>query len=136
MTPRMDSNAARHNRGWIVLGGLFILACIIFQWPTSPHNTQFPNKKIQLGIDINSAGAAELACIPGVGEGLAQRIIDYRNAHGPFHSLGELENVPGVGPAKAAQLAEALLPLAETSTTRIASSPRSNVGLSTGNLHD
>jgi competence protein ComEA len=50
-------------------------------------------------VDLNTAGAAELEALPGVGPVLAQRILDHREQHGPFGSVEELEDVPGIGPA-------------------------------------
>ncbi len=50
-------------------------------------------------LDLNVAGAAELDRLPGVGAGLARRIVDDRAAHGPFRSLEDLDRVPGIGPA-------------------------------------
>lgn len=50
-------------------------------------------------LDLNSATAAELEELPGIGPELARRIIAYREAHGPFRSVEELLNVPGIGPA-------------------------------------
>ncbi|HET7036208.1 MAG TPA: ComEA family DNA-binding protein [Thermomicrobiaceae bacterium] len=47
-------------------------------------------------INVNTASAAELAALPGVGPVLAQRIVDYREAHGPFASLDDLDAVQGV----------------------------------------
>lgn len=58
-------------------------------------------------VSINSASAAQLEQLPGVGPVTAQRIVDYRTAHGPFSQLRDLLNVPGIGDAKYAQIADA-----------------------------
>ena len=50
-------------------------------------------------ININSATAAELETLPGIGPTLAQRIVDYRTQHGPFQSIEAIMNVSGIGPA-------------------------------------
>lgn len=57
-------------------------------------------------IDLNSATAAELDGLPGIGPVLAQRIVDHRSRNGPFRSVEQLDDVPGIGPAIAAELAE------------------------------
>ena len=55
-------------------------------------------------VDINTASAAELATLPGIGEVLAGRIADYRAEHGPFKSLDGLLEVEGIGEGKLAKL--------------------------------
>ena len=47
-------------------------------------------------ININTAPAAELRCLPGIGEKKAQAIIVYRTQNGPFSSADELINVEGI----------------------------------------
>ncbi len=49
-------------------------------------------------VDINSADIATLAKhVKGVGERKAQAIVQYRDEHGPFKSVDELQNVKGIG---------------------------------------
>jgi competence protein ComEA len=51
-------------------------------------------------VNINTATAPELEQLPGIGPALAQSLIEYRQANGPFQSIDDLINVPGIGPAK------------------------------------
>jgi competence protein ComEA len=48
-------------------------------------------------IDINRAEAWLLEALPGIGETLAQRIIDYRDMNGPFKRIEDLLKVSGIG---------------------------------------
>jgi len=57
-------------------------------------------------LDLNTATAADLDGLPGIGPVLAQRIVDHRAQHGPFTSVDQLDDVSGIGPAIFAELAE------------------------------
>ncbi len=48
-------------------------------------------------IDINTADVRALDTLPGIGEVLAGRIVEYREAHGPFPSVEALDHVEGIG---------------------------------------
>ena len=50
-------------------------------------------------ININTAGPRLLESLPRIGPATAQRIIDYRQTHGPFKAIEDIQNVPGIGQA-------------------------------------
>lgn len=57
-----------------------------------------PEVPLAFTVDLNAAGEAELAQLPGVGPALARRIVDRRETAGPFLADTDLLDVPGVGP--------------------------------------
>ncbi|MEX2430042.1 MAG: ComEA family DNA-binding protein, partial [Patescibacteria group bacterium] len=57
-------------------------------------------------VNLNTATLEELDTLPGVGEATAEKIIDYRDAFGPFGSVDELLEVSGIGEAKLEKLRE------------------------------
>ncbi len=62
-----------------------------------PQEELVPEKE---PLDINSATAEELEELMGIGPVLAQAIVEYRAAHGPFSSVDELLEVSGIGEGK------------------------------------
>ncbi len=75
--------------------------------------TMTPDRHYQLGrmagaqlltlglpLELNTASADDLKAIPGVGPALAQAIVNYRTAYGPFRTIDDLEKVSGIGPKK------------------------------------
>jgi competence protein ComEA len=59
---------------------------------------------------LSSATVEQLDELPGVGPVTAQRIVEYRTAHGPFGSVDDLDAVPGIGPARLEQLRDLVTP--------------------------
>lgn len=61
-------------------------------------------------MSLSSATVEQLDTLPGVGPVTAQKIVDYRTAHGPFSSVDDLDAVPGIGPARIEQLRDLVTP--------------------------
>ena len=66
----------------------------------TPAKPQVNNGK----IDLNTATLQQLQLLPGVGETIAQRILDYRSEHNSFNSVEDLMNVSGIGEKKFEQI--------------------------------
>jgi competence protein ComEA len=61
-------------------------------------------------VSLSSATAEQLDALPGIGPVTAQKIIGYRQQHGPFTSVEALDAIPGIGPARIADLKGLVVP--------------------------
>lgn len=66
--------------------------------PSSSVTTTQPGSTSEK-ININTATLEELDSLPGIGPVIAQKIIDYRQEHGPYQSIEAIMDVSGIGPA-------------------------------------
>lgn len=83
------------------LGALVMAACCVSGGAAAVADDK-PVKarsesKVSAKVNINEASKAELMKLAGVGPGGAQKIIEYRDTHGPFKKPQDLEKVDGVG---------------------------------------
>lgn len=64
------------------------------------------------GAKVSLAGATvgDLDALPGIGPVTAQKIVDWRQSHGPFRSVDDLDAIPGIGPARIEQLRDLVTP--------------------------
>ena len=70
----------------------------------SVATTQSGGQNQTFPININTATAQQLEALPGIGPTYAQRIVDYRNANGPFTSPSQLLNISGIGEKRLAAI--------------------------------
>lgn len=92
----------------IVLGvllGLAILGTGVARVVKPPLPRAESTVAIEEALDLNRASFTELLKLPGIGPTLAQRILSYREKHGPFRTVEELLAVKGVGPRLLERLA-------------------------------
>jgi competence protein ComEA len=68
-------------------------------WGLQPVEVErLPERVYDYRIDINQATWVEWMQLPGVGETLAKRIMEYREENGPFQSVDEMDDIKGIGP--------------------------------------
>ena len=60
-------------------------------------------------VNLNTAGVAQLDAVKGIGPAIAQRIVDHRNRNGPFSSVDDLLDVPGIGPKTLTKMRDQLV---------------------------
>ena len=67
--------------------------------------------RVEFRVDLNQADWPELANLPGIGPATAKAIVQYRQRHGPFQSVDQIVEVPGIGPGKLKRMRLYLLPI-------------------------
>ena len=61
-------------------------------------------------VSLGSATLDQLDELPGIGPVTAQKILDWRQSHGPLRSVEDLDAIPGIGPARVEQLRDLVTP--------------------------
>ena len=59
-----------------------------------------PAYRTEILININTATELELRALPGIGEVISQRIVSFRETHGPFTHISDILDVSGIGHAR------------------------------------
>lgn len=68
-----------------------------------------PKKKVELPLHINTAGVDDLCALKGVGPKLAEKIVERRNAAGPFKGPSDLKKVHGIGKKKLENMLQSII---------------------------
>lgn len=68
-------------------------------------------ESVAFELDVNAADWPELSVLPNIGETLAKRIVESRQADGPFADVDDLQRVRGIGPKTLEQIRPYLRPL-------------------------
>ncbi|MDD9863918.1 MAG: ComEA family DNA-binding protein [Gammaproteobacteria bacterium] len=93
--------------GKILLASLLLLPLLAGAAETTPETTpemapemtpETASETIPATVNINTADAATLALIKGIGQAKARAIVSYREENGEFKSIDELADVRGIGP--------------------------------------
>lgn len=115
MTPAASSSTwasrstSEQQRPWLALwrhGLWWVLVWLLLghaAWVTAQEGLPATAAKRQ-PVNINTASAAELDALPGIGPAKARAIVAHRRKHGPFASPGDLVAVKGIGPGITARL--------------------------------
>ena len=84
----------RLRTGWIAMGLLAVSCALV---PGAVAGSEDKAAKGEAKININEASKAQLMKLAGVGASTAERILAFRQAHGLFRRVQDLEKVEGVG---------------------------------------
>ncbi len=96
-----DPDRAPRNAATVALSVLCLLAAGWAVWSGRSHALEPPRAapaSQTVRLDLNSATAAQLESLPGIGPRRAEDIVADRAARGPFESVDDLDRVPGIGP--------------------------------------
>ena len=92
--------------------GLLLAACAWLAAGDRPVDHDAPPvAAARFTTNINTAPAVELAQLPGLGPTMAARIVEHREAHGPFPTVEALLDVPGIGPTTLERMRPHLRPI-------------------------
>src|SRR5437867_13336246 len=84
----------KRKTSWLLLAAFALLALLALPSPVSGAGGG-EDKAVK--VNLNTAGAAELEALPGIGPSSARRMVEYREKNGPFKRMADALNVQGMG---------------------------------------
>ncbi|MET3944232.1 ComEA family DNA-binding protein [Corynebacterium mucifaciens] len=97
--PLPNADLLAHNQAQLLVDGQQIVVQAVGAAPPAAAAAASDSGGAGV-VSLNSATAAELTALPGVGEATAAAIVAHREANGPFTTVEQLMDVRGIGPAK------------------------------------
>ncbi len=94
----------RLDRLLVVLTVAMLIAGVWVALVNAVPRDEVTQRRTHYRIDVNTANADDLSLLPGIGPGLAQRIIDRRESVGPFTASEQVDQVKGIGPKTMAKI--------------------------------
>lgn len=82
----------------MIFGGLSLMN--LERLDAAPKSEVLVESQAVRPVDVNKAGVEDLQTVRGIGPALAERIIEYREEHGPFKRVEDLTEIRGIGEAK------------------------------------
>ena len=95
-------SSASADRGWASMLFVMVLVGTSWGWWSLRHLpassvAELPARSVTLRLDVNTATVGELCALPGVGETLAERIVEHRKKRGGLRNVEQLLAVQGMG---------------------------------------
>jgi competence protein ComEA len=87
------------SKSWIALFVLVGMLGLGADVAAERRGDQVAATKADAPVNINTAGVKQLMTLEGVGQKVAEKVVEYRTAHGPFKKPEEIRKVQGIGPA-------------------------------------
>lgn len=88
----------KRTKTWIALVVLFVMLGVVADVAAERRGDQVVGTKADAPVNINTAGVKQLMTLEGVGQKVAEKVIEYRTAHGPFKKPEQIRKVQGIGP--------------------------------------
>jgi competence protein ComEA len=102
----------------VAIGSLAGASLAAQQATQKPATARTEARPAAATINLNTATAGDLEKLPGIGQKVAARIVDYRQKNGPFKKVEELMNVQGIGEKSFLQIRSQLTVGSTTDSTR------------------
>ncbi len=102
--------------------GLFCFCLFVFSFQFAEAKKKPPEHP----INLNTASAAQLQEVPGIGPVTAEKILKMRKSYGPFKSVDDLRAIKGIGPKRLEKMRKYLTVGKSTSPTKSSASQKAS----------